>query len=147
VKARSYVVDFQSRAGGDFGVYIECGALSGQSPGMLDSTFEFRISAAGRRELTALADAIGVSAADVVRMSLRQMAASHQRKAKRGTTRDLSNPASPAAPPAIQAMDLPALYALRDELALKSRTSRQAEREHLECNIEIIKREMRSAPR
>jgi hypothetical protein len=44
-------------------------------------------------------------------------------------------------------MDLPALYALRDELALKSRTSQQAEREYLECNIEIIKREMRSAPR
>jgi hypothetical protein len=112
---------------------------------MLDATFEFRISARGRQELAALADAIGVSAADVVRMSLRQMAVAHQRKAKRAT---VPMPAAmPAAAPSIAAMDLPALYELRDRLALKRRTSLQAEREHLECNIEIIKREMRSAPR
>jgi hypothetical protein len=114
---------------------------------MLDATFEFRISAAGRRELIALAADLGISAADVVRMSLRRMAAEHLRKARRVV------PAMPAAMPAaastvdISTMDLPALYALRDELAVKSRSSLQAEREHLECNIEIIKREMRSAPR
>ena len=117
---------------------------------MLDSTFEFRISARGRQELTALADAVGVSQADIARIAIRQMAASHQRKAKqsRGQSDHVATPAAAAAaPPSIQAMDLPALYALRDELAVKSRSSLQAEREHLECNIEIIKREMRSAPR
>jgi hypothetical protein len=113
---------------------------------MLATTrFELLLAPASREQLDTLAADLGVSAADVLRLGLHKMAAAHSRKPKRAAP---AMPASvPAAPPSIQAMDLPALYVLRDELALKSRSSQQAEREHLECNIEIIKREMRSAPR
>jgi len=84
---------------------------------MLDSTFEFRLSAAGRQELAALADAVGVSQADVVRISLRRMAAEHLRKAK------------------------------RDALALQRSPSPEASRQYDEVNQQIIIREMRGAPR
>ena len=108
---------------------------------MLDSTFEFRISAAGRQELARLADAIGVSAADVVRMSLRKMSAAHSRKVRRAA----QAPAMHTGASSIAAMSLAELLKLRDELALKS--SPEASREYDEVNQQIIIREMRSAPR
>jgi hypothetical protein len=110
---------------------------------MLDSSFEFRLTTSARRELTALADAIGVSAADVARIAIRELATKHLRKAKRAVP---ARPAAlPAAPPSITTMELTALLALRDELAV--RTSPEANREYTEINTEIIKREMRGAPR
>jgi len=109
---------------------IESKAKSGQPPDMLDLSFDFRISAADRQELTKLADAIGVSAADVVRLGIRRMAAEHL-------------PAKPSAPtvaPSLQAMDLPALLVLRDTLGRQ--TSPEASCKHAEVNQEIIKRQM-----
>jgi hypothetical protein len=50
-----------------------------------------------------------------------------------------------AAPSAIATMDLPALLALRDELALQN--SPEASRQYAEVNQQIIIREMRGAPR
>lgn len=113
---------------------------------MLDSTFEFRLSAAGRQELAALADAVGVSQADVVRISLRRMAAEHLRKAKRDAAPAM--PAvMPASPTSLATMSLPELLALRDELALQRSPSPEASRQYDEVNQQIIIREMRSAPR
>jgi hypothetical protein len=129
---------------------------------MLDSTFEFRISRSAREELAALADSIGVSAADVVRLGIRKMATAHSRKVRRAapaapvtgapaTSMSCNfsprsrETAVPAAAPSLATMDLPALYALRDELALLQ--SPEAERQYVDGNTEIIIREMRGAPR
>jgi hypothetical protein len=120
----------------------------------MHARFELLLAPNSRRQLDVLAADLGVSAADVLRLSLRRMAAAHRRRTRRGSKSDNvtaapapASTAAPAAVPAIATMDLPALYRLRDELAVKSRTSQQAECEHIECNIEIIKREMRGAPR
>jgi hypothetical protein len=62
---------------------------------MLDSAFEFRISAAGRKELTALAATIAVSAADVIRLGIRRVAAEHMPVGKPTSPRSEAAPAPP----------------------------------------------------
>jgi hypothetical protein len=112
---------------------------------VLETRFELRLTPTGREQLTALAADLGVSAADVVRMSLRKMSAAHSRKTRRDAQAPAMPAALPAAPPSIATMSLPELLALRDELALQR--TQQAERDYVEVNTEIIKREMRGAPR
>jgi hypothetical protein len=112
---------------------------------VFDHRFEVLLSPAGRQELTALADNLGIFCADVIRLGIRRMADAHARKAKRAAQAPAMPAAMPAAPPSIATMDLPALYRLRDELALQR--TQQAERDYVEVNTEIIKREMRGAPR
>jgi len=109
---------------------------------MLDSCFEFRISAAGRQELAALADAIGVSAADVIRMGLRRVAAEQRRARARAAAMPLAAPPPP--PPSatpFESMSMTTLQALRDGLG--QQTSPEASRTYVEVHTEIMKREMR----
>jgi hypothetical protein len=101
---------------------------------MLDTTFEFRISAAGRQELAALAATLGVSAADVIRLGIRRVAAEHMPVARPPVA------PAPVTAPQFEAMDTTTLLALRDVLARQN--TPEASRSYTEVNTEIIKRDM-----
>jgi hypothetical protein len=104
---------------------------------MLATRFELLLTPSSRQQLDTLAADLGVSAADAVRLALRRMAAAHSRKARRAAP---AMPAAMPAAPSLAAMDLPALLALRDELAGK--TSVEASRQLHELTMEIGKRQM-----
>jgi len=112
---------------------------------MLDSCFEFRISTAGRQELTALADEIGVTAADVIRLGIRRVAAEQRRARARGAAMPVAAPPPPPpSAPSFESMSMTTLQALRDGLG--QQTTPEASRTYVEVHTEIMKREMKRRP-